>query len=84
MKEIEDPIPREHAACIVRAAEISKLISKTGKSMRAENLVGIEQAFSTLKAGFIAVPTGKKIKDRRAFFSGAGSCCDFATLLAPR
>ena len=48
MKEIEDPIPREHAACIVRAAEINKLIINTGKCMRAEHLVDIEEAFSTV------------------------------------
>ena len=48
MKEIDDPIPREHAACIVRAAEINKLIINTGKCMRAEHLVGIEEAFSTV------------------------------------
>ena len=48
MREIDDPIPREHAACIVRAAEINKLIINTGKCMRAEHLVGIEEAFSTM------------------------------------
>ena len=48
MREIDDPIPREHAACIVRAAEINKLIINTGKCMRAEHLVGIEEAFSTV------------------------------------
>ena len=48
MREIDDPIPREHAACIVRAAEINKLIINTGKCMRAEHLVGIEDAFSTV------------------------------------
>ena len=47
MNEIDDPIPREHAACIVRAAEINKKIRKIRKAMEELHLVGIEKAFST-------------------------------------
>ena len=47
MNEIDDPIPREHAACIVRAGDISTKIIKARKGMEELNLVGIEGAFST-------------------------------------
>ena len=50
MNEIDDPIPREHAACIVRAAEINKKIRKIRKAMEELHLVGIEKAFSTKRA----------------------------------
>ena len=49
MNEINDPIPREHAACIVRAGEINKKIINVRKGMEALELVGIEEAFSTLQ-----------------------------------
>ena len=49
MKEIEDPIPREHAACIVRAVEINKRILKIRSGMEELHLVGIEKAFSTAR-----------------------------------
>ena len=47
MNEIDDPIPREHAACIVRAVEINKRILKIRSGMEELHLVGIEKAFST-------------------------------------
>ena len=50
--EIDDPIPREHAACIVRAGGINKKIINARKSMEALNLVGIEEAFSTAQMVF--------------------------------
>ena len=48
MSEIDDPIPREHAACIVRAVEINKKILNVRKCMEELHLVGIEKAFSTV------------------------------------
>ena len=51
MSEIDDPIPREHTACIVRAGLLIKRIMKPHASREAQDsldLEGVEQAVSTL------------------------------------
>ena len=52
MNEIDDPIPREHAACIVRAGELNKKILKIREGMEELDLEGAEGAFSTILGAF--------------------------------
>ena len=47
INEITDPIPREHAACIVRAGALMKRIIKLRDSQEMMDLGGIDNAMST-------------------------------------
>ena len=48
INEITDPIPREHAACIVRAGALMKRIIKLRDSQEMMILGGIDNAMSTI------------------------------------
>ena len=47
MSEIDDPIPREHTGCIVRAGLLIKRITKLQEAQELLDLGGVEQAVST-------------------------------------
>ena len=48
MSEIDDPIPREHTTCIVRAGLLIKRIMKLREAQTLLDLEGVEQAVSTV------------------------------------
>ena len=51
MSEIDEPLPREHAACIVRASEVMVKILDIQQQVADLNLMGIAAAASTAYSG---------------------------------
>ena len=48
MSEFDEPLPREHAACIVRANEVVVRIQDLQQKVDKLNLIGIATAASTV------------------------------------
>ena len=62
INEITDPVPREHAACIVRAGALMKRIIKLRDAQEMMDLEGTENAVSTSVTVNLSMahPTGQE------------------------
>ena len=79
MSEIDEPLPREHAACIVRASEVMVKIMDIQQQVADLNLMGIAAAASTKEApraarGQGVNPPTKKTNAKKSSNFGQSDC----------
>ena len=80
MSEFDEPLPREHAACIVRANEVVVRIQDLQQQVDKLNLIGIATAASTT-----AIRGHPRLTVTQCAAGAAGqACAETGTALAAR